>query len=365
MRRRTAYSVLLGIGLTLVSAPVATAAPAAPGAAPSAKAAAATTLRAAATHTGVRVGTAVDTAALASDPTYRAAVAAQFNTITPENVMKWEVVEPQRGQFDFTQADTLVNFARANKQAVRGHTLVWHSQLPAWVTEGDWTPAELRQILKQHVQTEVSHFRGRIWAWDVVNEAFNDDGTLRDSLWLQKLGPSYISDAFTWAHQADPKAILFYNDYNVEGINPKSDAAYALIRSLKARGVPVQGFGAQGHLGTQYGFPGDIQANLDRFGKLGLKTAITEADVRNVLPLEPAEVNAQAQGYSLMLQSCLLAKSCISYTVWGFTDKYQWVPGVFPGEGAAAIYDENFVAKPAYDTLLRDLVLAPKGKARA
>ena len=320
------------------------------------------TLKQLAKPTGVRVGTAIDTSALASDATYSKAAAAQFDSVTPENVMKWEVVEPQRGRFDFTEADKLVAFAKANKQKVRGHTLVWHSQLPAWltngVTDGSIDKAQLRKILKQHIATEMGHFKGDIWAWDVVNEAFNEDGTLRDSLWLQQLGPDYIADAFRWAHKADPKAILFYNDYNTEGINPKSDAAYKLIKELRSEGVPVQGFGVQGHLSTDYGLPNDMQANFHRFAKLGLKTAVTEADVRITLPASAAEVQAQDNGYSYMLQSCLLERSCISFTVWGFTDKYSWIPGVFAGEGQANLYDEDYQPKSAYAAVQRDLLLA-------
>ena len=324
------------------------------------------TLKQLAKPTGVRVGTAVDMSALASDATYESAVAAQFNSVTPENVMKWEVVEPQRGKLDFTEADKLVAYAKAHKQKVRGHTLVWHSQLPAWLTtgveDGSITKQQLRKILKQHIATEMGHFKGDIWAWDVVNEAFEDDGSLRKSLWLEQLGPEYIADAFRWAHQADPKAILFYNDYNTEGINPKSDAVYQLVKELRSEGVPIEGYGVQGHLSTEYGLPNEMQANLHRFAQLGLKTAVTEADVRITFsasdPATPAEVQAQSNGYSYMLQSCLLERSCISFTVWGFTDKYSWIPGVFPAEGQANLYDENFQPKPAYEAVQRDLQLA-------
>jgi endo-1,4-beta-xylanase len=320
------------------------------------------TLRELAKPTKLRVGTAVDMSALASDATYRGMVAEQFDSVTPENVMKWEVVQPRRGRFDFSQADELVDFAREHRQKVRGHTLVWHSQLPTWLTAGTWTREQLRSILRRHIFTVAGHFRGRIWAWDVVNEAFNDDGTLRDTLWLRVLGPDYIADAFRWAHQADPKATLFYNDYNIEGVNAKSDAVYALVHRLQAQGVPVQGVGLQAHLGTQYGFPGDVLQNLRRFARLGLDTAMTEADVRSVVSdgFSNPEVQAQAQGYSMLMQSCLLVRSCVSYTVWGFTDKYQWVPGVFAGEGNAAIFDANFRPRPAYDALRRDLALAPR-----
>jgi endo-1,4-beta-xylanase len=306
----------------------------------------------------LRVGTAVDMAALAADGTYQAHVAEQFSTVTPENVMKWESIEPQRAVFTWDAADTLVDFARAHGQLVRGHTLVWHNQNPTWLTQGTFTPAELREILRQHIFAEAGHFRGKIWAWDVANEVIDDSGQLRNSFWLQKLGPSYIADAFRWAHQADPKAKLFINDYNVEGVNAKSTAYYNLVRDLRRQGVPIQGFGIQGHLGVQYGFPGDVLANLQRFEKLGLQTALTEVDVRMPLPVDATKLQAQGFGYNSLLTSCLLVRACVSYTVWGFTDKYSWVPGVFNGEGAANLLDQNFAPKPAWNAIRQTLAAA-------
>ncbi|GIF15127.1 endo-1,4-beta-xylanase [Actinoplanes teichomyceticus] len=313
-------------------------------------------LRAAARGSGVRIGTAVDMSALAADTPYREGVAREFDTVTPENVMKWEAVEPQPGVYDWAAADRLVDFARQNGQLVRGHTLVWHSQNPAWLTEATYTPAQLRTILRNHIFAEMGHFKGRIWAWDVANEVFNEDGTLRDTIWLRALGPGYIADAFRWAHQADPKALLFLNDYNNEGINAKSDAYFALVKQLRAQGVPVHGYGMQGHLAVHYGFPDTVLENVRRFDKLGLKTAFTEVDVRMQLPTDSAKVQAQAEGFGSLLRACLLVKHCVSYTVWGFTDKYSWVPGVFEGEGSATPADENFQVKPAWNTL-RDTFL--------
>jgi endo-1,4-beta-xylanase len=306
---------------------------------------------------GLRVGTAVDTSALAADAPYRQLVGEQFSSVTPENVMKWQLVEPTRGQFDYAAADGLVSYAQAHGQKVRGHTLVWHNQLPTWLTGGTFTDDELREILRQHILAEAGHFRGKIWQWDVVNEAFNDDGTLRTTIW-SRLGPSYITDAFRWAHQADPRALLFYNDYNIEGRTPKSDAVYALVKQMLDQGLPIHGVGLQGHLGTQFGVNGDVPENMERFAKLGLNVAVTEADVRSVLPMDPPKTQAQAQGYSVLMQACLLTPRCTSFTVWGFSDKYQWVPGVFAGQGSAALYDENFQTKPAYRALQVDLALA-------
>jgi endo-1,4-beta-xylanase len=315
-------------------------------------------LRAAARGTGIRIGTAVDTTALAADAPYRQAVAREFSTVTPENVMKWESVEPTRGTYNWTAADGLVDFARAHGQTVRGHTLVWHNQNPAWLTEAAFSPAELRALLRKHILDEAGHFKGRIWAWDVVNEVFNDDGTWRDTIWLRNLGPGYVADAFRWAHQADPGAKLFLNDYNNEGVNAKSDAYYALVKQLRADHVPVQGYGMQGHLAVQYGFPGDALANARRFDALGLQTAFTEVDVRMPLPPDPVKVQAQAQGFTTLLTACLLVRHCVSYTLWGFTDRYSWVPGVFAGQGSATPFDENLTPKPAYDAIRNTLELA-------
>jgi len=314
-------------------------------------------LRDAARGTGVRIGTAVDMSALAADATYEQTVAREFSTVTPENVMKWESLEPTRGTYNWGPADDLVDYARAHGQTVRGHTLVWHSQNPSWLTEESFTPAELRALLRKHIFDVAGHFKGKIWAWDVVNEAFNDDGTLRDTIWLRNLGPGYIADAFRWAHQADPSAKLFLNDYNNEGVNAKSDAYYALVKQLLAARVPVQGYGVQGHLAVQYGVP-EALPNLQRFEALGLQTALTEVDVRMILPADNAKVQAQAQGFTALLTACLLVKRCVSYTVWGFTDKYSWVPGVFEGQGSATPLDENYAVKPAYTSLRNTLLLA-------
>lgn len=330
-----------------------------PGAAPHGKAKPGSqSLGALAKKAGIRFGTAVNSDALADEPAYTAKVAGEFSSVTPENVMKWDTIEPSRGTFKFTQADALVKFAKAHGQLVRGHNLVWHSQLPSWVGDGNYSSAQLKDILHKHINAEVSHFKGQIWQWDVVNEAFNDDGTLRDDIWLQKLGPDYIADAFRWAHEADPKAKLYINDYNIEGVNAKSTALYNLVAKLRKQGVPIQGVGIQGHLDVQYPAPHDIADNMARFDKLGVETAITEADVRIPLPADNTKVEAQNEAYQVLLEGCLLTAHCTDFTVWGFTDKYSWVPSVFTGEGQANIFDENYQPKTAYTALSQDLKLA-------
>lgn len=323
--------------------------------APPAVTAAGPPLRVSAQQAGIRVGTAVDSDALAHEAPYAAKVGSEFSSVTPENVMKWETVEPSRGRYDYTRADALVAYAEAHGQLVRGHALVWYQQLPLWLTARDFGADELRQILHDHITSEVTHFKGRIWQWDVVNEAFADDGSYRTDMWLQKLGPGYIEDAFTWAHEADPKAVLFINDYGTESAGPKSDALYDLVARLRKKGVPVQGVGFQGHLDTRYPAPRDLAATMGRFDALGVQTAVTEADVRIPLPADSGEREAQAQAYQVLLDGCLRTPHCTGFTVWGFTDKHSWVPDSFRGEGEAAILDEDYRPKGAYAALAQDL----------
>jgi endo-1,4-beta-xylanase len=297
------------------------------------------------------IGTAVNTEALAANGTYARLVAREFSSVTPENVMKWMDVEPARGVETYVQADRLVAFARAHGQTVRGHTLVWHSQLPGWLTQGRFSSAELRRILRKHVTDEVSHFRGEVYAWDVVNEPLADDGSLRATIWERALGPGYIARALEWAHAADPKAKLYLNDYGIEGAGRKPDAMYRLVKGLVARHVPLDGVGFESHLAVQYGFPARMAANMRRFAALGLDVAITEADVRMPLPATKASLATQAADYGKLMQACLAVERCVSFTVWGFSDRYSWIPGWFPGEGAADLLDARFRPKPAYDAI--------------
>jgi endo-1,4-beta-xylanase len=331
-------------------------------------------LRALASRVGLRVGVAVNTDQLGANKKYTRIVNDQFSTVTPENVMKWESVEPTRGTYTWGAADELVASARQNGQLVRGHTLVWHNQLPAWLTKGvaDGTisKAQLRSLLKKHIKDQVTHFKGRIWQWDVVNEAVDEDGSLRNSIWLQNLGPGYIADAFRWAHEADPQAQLFYNDYNIEFTGAKSNAVYALVKKLKSQGVPIHGVGFQTHLDTQYGFP-DLRANLKRFADLRLNVAETEVDIRTFVkkgtntPVSGLAQAAQENYWSRSLQACLAVQRCISYTVWGVADSNSWIPGVFPGEGAALLYDDNLKPKGQYTVLQEDLELAAGAPRRS
>src|SRR5207248_2262416 len=215
----------------------------------------------------LRFGTAANTVARLSDPTYREVLSRQFSAVTAEDAMKWAKVEPARGSYDWADADRLVDFAHRNGQEVYGHTLVWHAALPAWLATVDRT--QLTGVLRAHVQDEVARYRGKVWAWDVVNEAFNADGTLRDSIWLRTLGPDYIAQVFGWAHAVDPKATLFLNDFGIEDVNGKSNGVYVLVKRLRAEGVPIGGVGFQTHWTTDP-LPVGFAANLRRFTALGV-----------------------------------------------------------------------------------------------
>lgn len=305
---------------------------------------------------GIKIGSAVDIAALRGEADYRKVLNREFSHVTAENAMKWESVEPERGVYTWADADALVENARRNNQRVRGHTLVWHNQLPAWLTagveDGSIDAAELRKILRDHITTQVRRYKGKIRAWDVVNEVVNDDGTMRQSIWLTHLGPGYIADAFRWAHRADPHAKLYINDYNLEWNAPKIETTLSIVKDLQAQGAPIHGIGFQGHLGIQYDYPGDWANVMRRFADLGLEVAVTELDVRMELPVTPEKLATQAGYYSRALTDCLGVRACREFTVWGFTDRHSWVPGWFPGQGAACLFDENLVPKPAYQALL-------------
>ncbi|WP_202919656.1 endo-1,4-beta-xylanase [Streptomyces adustus] len=304
-----------------------------------------TPLRDLAAAKGKVVGTAVTGSKLTGS--YGDIAGAQFGSLTPGNAMKWGSVEPTQGTFNWAEADQIVAFAQAHNQQVRGHTLVWHSQNPSWLTNGTWTSAQLGTLLQNHISTEVGRYQGRITAWDVVNEPFNEDGTYRSTLWYNGLGADYIASALTWARAADPAAKLYINDYNVEGVNAKSTALYNLVKSLKERGVPIDGVGLQAHLILGQ-VPSTLQQNIQRFADLGVDVAITELDIRMALPADSTKLAQQAADYKAVTAACVAVTRCVNLTVWGFTDSDSWVDSTFPGYGAATLYDANYAPKPAY-----------------
>jgi endo-1,4-beta-xylanase len=214
----------------------------------------------------------------------------------------------------------------------------------------------MSDILHDHINTVVRHYASKIYAWDVVNEAFMDNGSMRHTLWYDQpgigagSGTKYIEQALRWTHEADPGAKLFYNDYDAEEINDKSDAIYAMAEDFKKRGVPLDGIGFQTHVTLKFDEPKKLKSyarNLARFAKLGLELHLTEIDVR-LTDSTPAALAAQAKLYGEITTLCVQQPSCKLLQTWGFTDKYSWIPGFFKGYGWALLWDEEFRKKPAY-----------------
>lgn len=311
-----------------------------------------TGLRVGARAHGLLVGAAVAVGPLKNDVKYARTLARDFNIIVPENAMKFASVHPSKTAFNFTDADKIVDFAHDHSMVVRGHTLVWYKQNPLWLTNGNFTSSDISALLKEHIRAVVGHYRHRIYAWDVVNEAIDDNAEFRNTIWSSALGPDYVQQAFVWAHEADPQAKLFYNDYGGETLGPKSDAIYTLMRTLKGRGVPIDGIGLQSHFSVdQPPNFGNIAANMKRLAKLGLEIHVTELDVRLSMPPTTEELKQQEIIYRDYLRTCLSISKCRAFVMWGFTDKYSWIPGTFPDAGAALPLDESYMPKPAYNAL--------------
>ena len=309
------------------------------------------TLGSAAAASGRYFGAALDSSAF-GDPAYRKLAEAQLTSVTPENAMKWGPVEPQRGAFDWRDADALVAFAKANGEKVRGHTLVWHEQLPGWLVSGSFTPADIRELMVAHIAAEAGRYRGWIYAWDVVNEAFADDGTWRRSIFYDAMGPDYVAIALRAAHAADPGAKLYLNDYNIESEGPKMRALYDLVAKLKHDGAPLDGVGLQSHfvLGR---VPADLQEVMAKFAALGVEVAITELDVRLPLPADDPALALQAKDYASVVEACRKTPRCVGVTTWGVTDGRSWIPSFFAGYGAALPFDAKYRPKPAVAAIIR------------
>jgi endo-1,4-beta-xylanase len=277
--------------------------------------------------------------------------------------MKWDATEPSPGAFRFDAGDRLVAFAEEHGMRVRGHTLVWHNQLPPWVS--GLSDVELRAAMQRHVRETVAHWKGRIAQWDVVNEAVDATGNLRKNSPFTRLGPSYLSDAFSLAREADPSAALFYNDYDIEAPDaPKTRGAFELVKSLKESGAPIDGIGFQMHVDPrQWPSPEAMRENFERFAALGLAIELTEIDV----PLgeipggEEQKLAKQSELVQGIVRACLAVPACTGMTFWGLTDKHSWLAtpewGAKKGRGPhlPLLFDESYRPKPMHDGALRAL----------
>ena len=312
-----------------------------------------------------------------------AIVEAQFNSISPENVLKWEIVHPQAGKYDFDLADKYVASGLEHHMWIHGHTLVWHNQAPAWVFHDDKGELVDRDTLlarmRDHILTVVGRYKGKIRSWDVVNEALNEDGTMRQSLWYKIIGPDYIEKAFTYAHEADPQAQLIYNDYNLEN-EAKRNGAIALVKKLQEEGIPIGGVGLQDHATLTWPTSEQEDATISAFAALGVKVAISELDV-DVLPSaghQPSadvsvhiEQNATLNPYVKGLPDSVAQQEAAQYadlfrvflkhrdavervTFWGVTDATSW-RNDFPVRGRTnypLLFDRSGQPKLAFDAVI-------------
>ena len=321
------------------------------------------------------MGTAVRPSLL-SESAYAATLSREFNMVEPEDALKWWVIRQNRDSFDFQPADEIVSFALAHKMKVRGHCLVWDHDHPDWLAQGHFTPPQLSQLLHEHIDRVMKHYAGQVFAWDVVNEAMDEHGKLRDSLWYNQpgigfadRGTAYLEQVLRWAHDADPHALLFYNEAEGEMLNRKSDAIYELLKDFKRRSVPIDGVGLQLHLPGPELDSAALAANIARLTALGLQVHITELDIPLSVsppasppidsaghPVHDDDLLRQAQVYRAVVHACLQNPGCTAIQTWGFTDKYSWIGSHSRGtRGHALLFDRTYQPKPAYRAIYEEL----------
>lgn len=269
----------------------------------------------------------------------------EFGAITAENSWKWDSIQPSRGQFRWGNADAVANWATSRGKLIRGHTLVWHSQLPGWVNSIN-DRNTLTQVITTHINQLAGRYKGKVYAWDVVNEVLEDNGTFRNSVFYRVLGEEFIDLAFRTARAADPAAKLYINDYNLDYAGPKINATLALVERLRARGTPIDGIGTQAHLIV--GNLAPFNEQLKRLGSTGLDVAITELDIRIQRPVDASKLAAQVRDYELVTRSCLDLPQCVGITIWGVSDRNSWVDSTFPSFDAPLLWDDNYNRKSAY-----------------
>jgi endo-1,4-beta-xylanase len=324
-----------------------------------------------------------DDIASGKDAGAAAIAAGQFNTITAENVMKWEKIHPQPDKYDFQAADRFVEFGQKNNMFIIGHTLVWQQQTPASAFEDKDGKLLGRDAmlarLKDHIFTVVGRYKGKVKGWDVVNEALEDEGPLRKTKWTETIGEDFIEKAFEFAHQADPDAELYYNEYSQDK-PAKRDATVQLVKKLQAKGLRIDGVGIQGHWGMNYPTSEDLEAFINAIAALGIKVMVTEMDI-DVLPAAfnyrgaditknaqlRAELNPYTDGlpdemqkklsdrYAGLFAILLKHKNVSRVTLWGVYDKTSWLNN-WPVRGRTSyplLFDRNYQPKPAFDAVIK------------
>lgn len=305
------------------------------------------------------VGASVSISLMQNNSKYNGIVTKEYNSVTPENAMKFQSLHPSENTYTWTDADYLVNYAQANGKRVHGHTLIWYRSLPSWVTGFVGDSAAWENLMKTHIQTVVSHFKGKVASWDVVNEDFEDTGVPRNSIWRQKLGNDYVARCFQYAHEADPGALLFYNDYGHEYSSAKRTAIINLVNSLKTRGIPIDGIGMQFHI-TYTQSDASLSTAINAAAGTGLKVHISELDIRlntgaaqgMVFTSVLADQQAAKYQYVVKTYNTLPAAQKFGITTWNVTDADSWIPAWQGAPDWPLPFDAQYLRKPAYAAII-------------
>jgi endo-1,4-beta-xylanase len=300
------------------------------------------------------IGVAVSRAHIDCAGDYFDLIKREFNAVGAENCFKFCFIQPEPGCFQFEVMDHFVNRAAECGMRVRMHVMIWHQQLPAWLDTGTFDRDALLAIMKEHITTIMERYQGRIAEYDIVNEAWDETkgGCMRQSLWYRIIGPEYIDSAFCFARRADPQALLYYNDYDAEGMNAKSDSIFSMVQEMKQKGIPVDGIGFQCHFPCGK-IPESMEQNIDRLDSLGLKVAFTEVDVAlDSAKCNPEGYYQQANDYRKLAALFLRKKTCETFMTWGLSDNESWIPNFYHNtKGDALLFDRNYKPKPAYEAI--------------
>ncbi len=305
------------------------------------------------------IGASLNPRLLAENEAYHKVATSEFTSVTAENHMKMLLVHPEANRFDFSRGDEIVEFAQSTQKRVHGHTLVWHNQVPKWMNEFSGDTQAWENMLKNHIQTVAKHYKGQVAGWDVVNESFLDDGTLRPSIWSKNI-PDYIAKSFQWAHEADPNAILFYNDYGQDGKPKKMQAILNLVKDLQARNIPIHGLGLQMHININAKNE-EILSVINQSKATGLAIHFSELDIAvnpkndSTFVYDETAIKAQQEKFELVFKAYQNLPKHQQYgiTFWNVSDRDSWLRGYFkrPKE-YPLLFDDTYTRKPIYSNLL-------------
>ena len=301
------------------------------------------------------LGASMNPRLLQENEAYRQLATTEFNSVTAENHMKMMMVHPEANRFDFSKGDEIVQFAKSNQKRIHGHTLVWHNQVPKWMNDFSGDAQAWEAMLKNHIQEVVKHYKGQVAGWDVVNEAFLDDGSLRPSIWAKNI-PDYIAKSFQWAHEVDPNAILFYNDYGQDGKPKKMQAILNMVQDLQARNIPIHGLGLQMHINIQSKNE-ELTSVINQSTKTGLAIHFSELDIAlnptndSTFVYNETAKEAQKQKFKFIFEAYQHIPKAQQYgiTFWNVGDRDSWLRGYFkrPKE-YPLLFDDTYARKPLY-----------------